>query len=190
MLPALRLSAVFAMAILLGGCRRHSDLPRLFPVPDATLVSQNATPVSLHALKGNVAVYDFIYTHCAGTCPIMTSSMRRVVAAVREPNVRFVSVSVDPARDTPEVLRSYAKMTGNDPRWLFLTAAPSVVSDLSEKGFKLAAVTGGGEAAQPLLHSSRFALADAGGTIRGYYDGTEPREVDRLIRDIQGLAAE
>src|SRR5262249_20880514 len=141
-------------------------------------------PVRLNDLHGHVVVYDFIYTHCAGTCPMMTSSLTQVVHRVAEPSVRFVSISVDPQRDTPAVLRDYAKQAGSDPRWIFMTGDPSVITSLSEKAFKLAAVTTQTNPSEGLLHSSRFVLADGSGTIRGYYDGLDRKDIDRLVHDI------
>ena len=111
---------LFAFALF--GCHHESDLPRLFPVPDTTLVAETGKPLNLRQLKGNVVVYDFIFTNCAGTCPMMTQQMRKLTRKIdKDAAVRFVSISVDPARDTPQVLRDYASRFRNDPRWTFLT---------------------------------------------------------------------
>lgn len=172
------------LAFLAAACQPEPELPRLFPVPDAKLIDERGQAVSLDSMKGSVTVYDFIFTHCTGTCPIMTNNMRELTAKVDgDAPVRFVSISVDPARDTPEVLASYARRVRNDPRWTFLTGDRAAIVDLSVKGFKLAAgdpMPGG----EPLLHSSRFAVADKTGTIRGYYDATDgnvPEEVARVV---------
>src|SRR5262245_48163984 len=96
------------LALIFGGCTHESDLPKLFPVPNAALIDENAKPVRLDANRGYVTVYDFIFTNCAGTCPMMTGTMRRLTAKVdKAARVRFVSISVDPQRDTPAVLRDY-----------------------------------------------------------------------------------
>jgi protein SCO1/2 len=163
------------------------DLPKLFPVPDAKLVDETGKPVSLASMKGSVTVYDFIFTSCTGTCPIMTNNMRELTPKIaKDVPVRFVSISVDPARDTPAVLADYAKRNRNDPRWTFLTGDRDEIVKLSVQGFKLAAgdpMPGG----EPLLHSSKFAVADRNGIIRGYYDatdGTVPEVVAKVVKQL------
>jgi len=175
---------VFAMA-----CAKPLDLPKLFPVPNASLVNERGEAVSLDGMKGNVTVYNFIFTHCTGTCPIMTNNMRALTPMIdKDAPVRFVSISVDPARDTPEVLARYATRVSNDPRWTFLTGRRDTIVDLSVKGFKLTAgdpMPGG----EPLLHSSKFAVADRQGVIRAYYEATEgqvPEEVARAVEQLLG----
>lgn len=171
-------------------CRPAPDLPKLFEVPNAQLVDETGKPLNLDALKGNVTVYDFIFTSCTGTCPIMTNNMRALTPKVDEDApVRFVSISVDPARDTPPVLAEYARRVRNDPRWTFLTGERQAILDLSVKGFKLAAgdpMPGG----EPLLHSSKFAVADKQGVIRAYYDATDGRVPEQVARAIEVLLDE
>ncbi|HYI08907.1 MAG TPA: SCO family protein [Thermoanaerobaculia bacterium] len=180
----MRRSFLALLALVLVSCQPKPDLPKLFPVPDAQLVDETGRTVSLGAMKGSVTVYDFIFTHCTGTCPIMTNNMRALTPKIaKDAPVRFVSISVDPARDTPEVLAAYAKSVRNDPRWTFLTGNRDDIVKLSVQGFKLSAGAPmpGGEA---LLHSSKFAVADKEGVIRGYYDatdGTVPEQVARVV---------
>ncbi len=175
------------MTLLLVACRHQSDLPKLFPVPNASLVNENGQRVNLVSNKGFVTVYDFIYTNCSGTCPMMTASMRRLTPKVpKGASVRFVSISVDPARDTPSKLRDYAQRVRNDDRWTFLTGDRKTIVDLSVNGFKLAAGDPG-PAGDPLLHSSKFAVADKSGMIREYYGGTDgdaPDHVAATVRDL------
>ena len=119
------------LLLLAFACRPTPELPKLFPVPDAKLVDETGKPVSLASMKGSVTVYDFIFTSCTGTCPIMTNNMRAVTGEIAaDAPVRFVSISVDPARDTPQVLAAYAKRVRNDPRWTFLTGDRQTVVDL------------------------------------------------------------
>ena len=178
----MRRSVFFLLALF--ACSPRPELPKLFPVPNASLIDETGKPVQLDSMKGSVTVYDFIFTSCAATCPIMTNNMRALTPRVeKDAPVRFVSISVDPARDTPQVLSDYARRVRNDPRWTFLTGDRQTIIDLSVKGFKLAAgdPAPGGEA---LLHSSRFAVADKHGVIRAYYDamdGTAPEQVAKVI---------
>jgi protein SCO1 len=181
--------AVVAL-LLLAACRQQLDLPQMFPVPNASLVDETGKRVQLDAMKGNVTIYNFIFTSCTGVCPIMTNNMRQLTPLVdKEAPVRFVSISVDPARDTPAVLARYAAAHRNDPRWTFLTGDRQTVVDLSVKGFKLAAgdPTPGGEA---LLHSSRFAVADKQGVIRGYFDATDGNVPEQVARAVEQLLEE
>jgi protein SCO1/2 len=187
-LRALR-SAVCAL-IFAFACRQHSDLPKLFPVPDAQLVDERGAPVALASMKGSVTVYDFIFTSCPGTCPIMTNNMRALTKQIdKDAPVRFVSISVDPTRDTPRVLADYARRMRNDDRWTFLTGKRDDIVKLSVAGFKLAAGDPG-PGGDPLLHSSKFAVADKEGVIRGYYDGADGSATDGVAKVVSELARE
>jgi protein SCO1/2 len=99
--------------------------------------------------------------------------------------VEFVSITVDPERDTPEVLTEYAERFGADTgRWHFLTGALPYIHDVAVTGFKV------GSMDDPLIHSERLILVGREGVIRGYYDGTEADSVLELSRDIAILAAQ
>ena len=174
-------------SLFLFACHDQSELPKLFPVPSAPLVNEQGKAFNLDANKGFVTVYDFIYTNCSGSCPMMTASMRRLTPKVpKDAKVRFVSISVDPARDTPQILRDYATHVRNDDRWTFLTGDRKTIVDLSVNGFKLAAGDPG-PGGDPLLHSAKFVVADKNGTIREYYGGTDgdaPEHVASTVRDL------
>jgi protein SCO1/2 len=183
--------ALLIALALLFSCHHDSGLPRLFPVPSDTLVAETGKPVALDAMKGSVTVYDFIFTSCAGTCPLMTAQMRKLTTKVaKDAPVRFVSISVDPSRDTPPVLAEYARRFRNDPRWTFLTGTKEQVIHLSVDGFKLAAGGAPQTAAEPLLHSSKFVVADKDGFIREYYGGTEGDAPEHVAATIKGLLRE
>jgi cytochrome oxidase Cu insertion factor (SCO1/SenC/PrrC family) len=181
---------LLAIAAFGSGCRHESSLPKLFPVPAVTLVSDRGRSVNLAQMKGYVTVYDFIFTNCSGTCPLMSSSMRALTRKVdRSAPVRFVSISVDPARDTPEVLRKYALRLRADDRWIFATGRRDDIVKLSVEGFKLA--TGAGlPGAEALLHSSKFVIADSNGVIREYCGATSPDAVDHVAKSVKDLVRE
>ena len=183
---------LLALALLAAACSHESDLPHLFAVPNAALVDENAKPVRLGANRGYVTVYDFIFTNCAASCPMMTATMRRLTTKVgKDAKVRFVSISVDPQRDTPAVLRGYAAKVRNDPRWLFLTGDRDAIVDLSVNGFKLAAAAGTPQPGEePLLHSVKFAVADKDGVIRDYYGATNDDAVEHVASVIDDLLRE
>ena len=183
----MRFKITLLLIPLFLACQHQSDLPKLFPVPNASLVDEQGRPVSLDSMKGSVTVYDFIFTNCSGICPIMSRNMAALTKKIPDDApVRFVSITVDPQRDTPEVLREYAKRYRNDDRWVFLTGDREAIVRLSVDGFKLGAgdPVPGGEA---LLHSSKFAVADKEGVIRQYYGGTDgdaPEEVAATVKDL------
>jgi cytochrome oxidase Cu insertion factor (SCO1/SenC/PrrC family) len=183
-----RLLTVITTLTLLGACHREASLPKLFPVPDALLVSETGKPLSLAELKGYVTVYDFIFTNCAGTCPLMTATMRRLTAKVaKDAKVRFVSISVDPERDTPAMLRAYAAKVRNDDRWLFLTGDRATIVSLSVNGFKLAAGGVGASPNESILHSAKFAIADQNGMIRDYYGAENEDAVEHVVKVVNEL---
>ena len=186
----MRRSLLALLLLALASCLSEPELPRLFAVPNAKLVDERGRAVTLDAMKGSVTVYDFIFINCSGTCPIMTNNMRRLTQKVaKDAPVRFVSISVDPARDTPAALAEYAKRVRNDPRWTFLTGERDAIVKLSVEGFKLTAgdpMPGG----EPLLHSSKFAVADKTGVIREYYGGTDGDAAEHVAQTVERLLEE
>ena len=186
----MRRSAVLLLLLVAVACQPKPDLPKLFPLPNARLVDETGRAVQLDSLKGSVVVYNFIFTNCTGICPIMTNNMRAVTPQVdKNAPVRFVSISVDPTRDTPAVLAAYAKRNRNDPRWTFLTGDAQTIVDLSVKGFKLAAGPPQ-QGSEAFLHSGKFAVADKEGVIRGYFEATDGTVADEVARAVEVLVDE
>lgn len=166
----------------------REEVPRLGPLPEFSLQDQRGQPVTLAGLKGRVWVADFIFTRCGGACPAMTARMARLRREVPD-ETAFVSFTVDPANDTPEVLARYAANFKADERWRFVTGPQKDLYALSTDGFKLAAMEvppsqQKGEGDGPFLHSSKFVLVDRFGEIRGYYDSTDEDHVKKLRADI------
>jgi cytochrome oxidase Cu insertion factor (SCO1/SenC/PrrC family) len=165
-------------------------------VPDFALVSQTGDSVHLADLAGQVWIGDFIFTNCASSCPMMTLQLQKLQAALAgETRVRLVSFSVDPERDTPAKLAEYAANYGADPeRWLFLTGEKAAIRSLSYHGFHLPTNDPTPEdlarGAEAVLHSTRFALVDPHGHIRGYYDGNDPAALDKLHTHVRRLIAD
>ena len=176
---------------IIAGCQKPVGLPIEGVVPDFQLIERSGMPFTRAELDGKIWIADFIFTNCAGTCPIMTSAMAEIQAALVEQkleDVMLVSISVDPERDTPEVLSAFANGYGADPaRWYFLTGDGEAIQKLSKEGFHLAAATGGGSADEPVIHSNRFVLVDRQANIRGYYDGTDEEAVKKLLNDLKNL---
>ena len=174
---------VLLCLIFITACSRKVDLPVMSTVPDFTLIERSSREVKNQDLAGKIWIADFVYTSCGGMCPIMTEKMRKLQDALPA-EVSLVSFSVDPEVDTPAVLTEYAKKYGADPnRWLFLTGSKESLYRLSKDGFKLAVEDSGGTELEPITHSSRFALIDRQGQIRGYYSMEDPSEMAHLIKD-------
>lgn len=152
-------------------------------ITDFELTNQTGSKTSLNDMKGKVWVADFIFTSCSGICPDMTKNLATVQHAfVDEPDVRFVSISVDPDKDTPEVLAAFAEKFGADPeRWNFLTGPKDYIKEISYQGFMI----GSGEVMTN--HSDKFILVDHQGDIRGFYTGTDMEDVARMNEDIRTL---
>jgi protein SCO1/2 len=116
--------------------------------------------------------------------------MSELQKPLEKTDVHLVSFSVDPAKDTPQVLRGYAeKLQAQPGRWDFLTGPQSTIYNLSRNGFKLAVSDGSEEKGIP-VHSTRMILVDRHGAIRGYYDATEPDAVTKLVADTTHLLRE
>src|SRR5215467_8383047 len=183
----MKLVTTILLSTLALSCNRASNLETLYPVPDFSLTDQTDQPVSLHELKGRVWVADFIFTNCGGTCPVMTEKMRKMQETL-PPDIRMVSFTVDPARDTSKALAAYAAEHGaTRERWLFLTGDKQALYDICIKGFKLPLQDDEGTPLEPITHSTRFVLVDKEGQIRGYYSGTEEEDLKRLAADAKGL---
>src|SRR6266446_1150404 len=119
--------------------RAGSDLPRLWEVPDFALIERSGPSVTKADLLGKVWIASVIFTRCVDECPLVSSHMARLQDAfAAEPDIRLVSITVDPAYDTPEVLTRYAQSFAAQPqRWLFLTGDKATIYRLVREGFRL-----------------------------------------------------
>ncbi len=156
-------------------------------VPEFQLVNQDGKNFGSADLHGKIWIADFIYTTCPGPCPMISSRMSELQKPLEKTDVHLVSFTVDPAKDTPQVLRTYAEKLQAEPsRWDFLTGRQSTIYNLSRNGFKLAVDQ---EKGVP-VHSTRMILVDRHGAIRGYYDAAEPDAVTKLVADTTHLLRE
>lgn len=192
-----------------GGSRDDQPLEGLQvfdTVPPFSLVERSGKPVTRDDLIGKVWIANFIYTHCPDTCPLQTAEMARLQSALTtETDLRLVSITVDPQRDTPAVLTQYANRYGADPnRWLFLTGEKAAIYHLAQDGFRLSVVdpeqkadgplfaptpafAHHGETEKQFLHSARFVLVDRQARIRGYYQSNDEESLQHLRRDARTL---
>lgn len=154
-------------------------------IPDFDLLNQDNIRVSKSSLNNTVYVFDFFFTRCGSICPKMTHQLTRVQEHFKlSKDFKIVSCSVDPEYDNTTVLKSYAKMFNSNLNvWSFVTGNKSVIYDLAISGFFLNAVENI-DSDEPFVHSDKLILVDNNHHIRGYYDGTNPEDVDKLIVEI------
>lgn len=178
-----------------GSAGRSGTLARGFagavgeaePAPDFALVDQDGRPVSLADLRGKTLLVDFIYTHCPGPCPILTGThvaLQRLLPEALQERVRFVSISLDPARDTPEAMRHYATARGVDlAHWSFLTGDGDTVADVLQRYGVGARPGENGE----IEHLVITYLIDAEGRIARRFAGLEHRP-ETLLAALEAVA--
>lgn len=160
-------------------------------IPDFSFTNQDGEKYSQEDLKGKIYVADFFFTTCPSICPIMKSQMLRIHEKYKgNDDVHIVSHSIDPTHDTVEVLRDYADRLDIDTRyWTFLTGEMDSIFKVAQEGYLVSAkedsLAPGG-----LLHSGAFILIDKERRIRGYYDGTEEEDVNKLMKDMDILLSE
>lgn len=183
--------AALLLASLAAGANGDAPagrLPTIGPAPDFSLTSQDGAPVALHDLRGKVVALTFIYTECADTCPLLTEKMAQVQEALGSEfgvRIAFVSITVDPQRDTPAVLKRYAESHGARlSGWSFLTGEPTSIRDVIRRYGVFAAGAADGEVDHTFLTS----LIDAGGYLRVQYMGVQ-FDPDELRRDLLSLVS-
>jgi protein SCO1/2 len=156
-------------------------------VPEFALLERAGKRSTLADMRGKVWIADFIYTTCTDTCPMQSATMAKLQEKFsNQSDLRFVSFSVDPERDTPEQLSRYAdRFKASADRWLFLTGEKEQITRLVQQGFRLsaAALTDANSKENVILHSPRFVLVDRKSQIRGYYDSREHAALERLNKD-------
>jgi protein SCO1 len=172
--------------VKVGGKTKYDTV--FHKIPSFSLTSQNGEPVTDKTFDNTLYVADFFYTKCPNVCPKMSSQLSRVQEAFEDvPMVKILSHSIDPDYDTVKVLNDYASMYGaKEGKWYFATGSKKEIYNLARNAYFVSATTGtGGE--EDFLHSEKFVLVDKDKHIRGYYDGTNQEDVDRLILEIKVL---
>jgi protein SCO1/2 len=174
----------------------ESEMDTVFQtIPAFQLTDENGKVFSSKALQGKIYIANFFFTRCGTICPKIASQVSRATDAfIQDPEIHFISISVDPNFDEPKKLLAYAKSFDADStRWSFLTGTKKEIYPLILKGFHVpladaseydAAIKNPDET---FIHSERLVLVDKAGVIRGFYDGTNKKEVDRMIMEIKVL---
>jgi len=180
----LKLLVPFSLIAFLSSCTDPANkLPNYGGVPDFSMTDSNGHTFDRKMLSGVVWVVDFIYTNCPAECPRMTSKMHQIAEQVQgEDNVGLLSISVDPARDTPAVLNNFAQRYGGaTAQWHFVTGTPETVHTLAYTTFHV------GDVIAKMEHSTKFILVDKRGEIRGYYSSFDPDSIRSMLKDIDAL---
>lgn len=157
-------------------------------IPDFQFTDQLERTVNSSEIKDKIWVVNFFFTSCPTICPKMTRNLQSFHDFVRDDvDIRILSFTVDPKRDTPARLKSYAdSFRVNHDSWLFLTGEKEDLYRLGNKGFLLsAAVIGADE--EDFIHSENIVLVDQNQQIRGFYNGTDPDCVNQILRDIKKI---
>lgn len=188
------LARLFLLGLL--SCPAHAHdalhdqrLPTIGVAPDFTLTSQDGAHVSLRGFRGKAVAITFIFASCTDTCPVLTTNMARVqdeLGPAFGSKIAFVSITVDPERDTPEVLKQYAENFGaNLNGWAFLTGDPATVRSVGRKYGVFARKTTAGDVDHIFLTS----LIDPKGILRVQYVGAR-FDLEEFRRDLLSLVDE
>jgi protein SCO1 len=155
------------------------------------LINQDNQLFSEIDLDGKIYVTDFFFTTCPTICPSMSAQMKRVHEKYKtSDDFVIVSHTVMPEIDSAEVLKAYASRYDADTeKWIFLTGDKKIIYDLARKSYFAATTEGEGDD-HDFIHTENFVLVDKEKRIRGFYDGTDAKDVDRLIKEIEILKRE
>jgi protein SCO1/2 len=164
-------------------------------IPNWKLTDENGVEFLGETLKGRIYVADFFFTRCESICPKMSTQLTRVQDVFSsEENVQLASFSVDPSHDSPEVMKEYAKKyDAKAGKWHFLTGTKTQIYPLAVKGYYVPVADASEydkavkNPDETFIHSEKLILIDKEGHIRGFYDGTNKKDVDRLILEIRVL---
>lgn len=191
------ISALLLTSFVLGACGpaapaiTPSDIAAVSKVAPFTLTDQDGAPFGADALTGKVWLVDFFFTSCPSFCPLLTGAMSTLAREFQtEPRLNFLSITVDPATDTPGVLRAFAEREKlPQQRWRLLTGKQEEIATVCEKSFLLAFGEANGESGD-ITHSSKLVLLDSSGNVRGYFDALDPAEQTKLRAAMRAVLAE
>jgi protein SCO1 len=160
-------------------------------ISDFSLVNQNGDTITQETYKDKIYVADFFFTTCQTICPIMTDHMYKIQKEIiNDDDVMLLSHSVTPKIDSVAQLKKYATKKGViDRKWNLVTGDKKQIYELARKSY-LAVKTQGNGDEYDMIHTENFLLIDKKRQIRGFYDGTNPEDIDRLLEDIKTLKEE
>ncbi|HEX9828330.1 MAG TPA: SCO family protein [Flavobacteriaceae bacterium] len=167
------------------------DTRKYHTIADFSLINQNGKTITQDDYKDKIYVADFFFTTCQTICPIMTDNMAEIQEQILNDNeVMLLSHSVTPEIDSVEQLKRYSKEKGVlDEKWNLVTGDKKQIYDLARKSYMAVKTMGNGDQ-YDMIHTENFMLIDKKRQIRGYYDGTKPEDIARLLNDIKILKKE
>ena len=160
-------------------------------IADFTLINQNGETITQDSFKDKIYVADFFFTTCQTICPIMTDHMKDIQEELKyDRDILLLSHSVTPEIDSVAQLKKYALEKGvMDSKWNLVTGDKKQIYELARKSY-LAVKTDGDGGPYDMIHTENFMLVDKKKQIRGFYDGTNPEDIERLLDDIDILKGE
>jgi protein SCO1/2 len=160
-------------------------------VADFKLINQNGEIVTQEDYEDKIYVTDFFFTRCMTICPVMTNNMGKLQEVFKnDDDIKFLSLSVTPEMDSIPILKEYALKKGViDAKWNITTGDKKHIYELARKSY-FAVLDEGDGGLQDFIHTENFILVDNKRQIRGFYDGTDSKDIERLILDIKILQNE
>ncbi|HKJ07233.1 MAG TPA: SCO family protein, partial [Flavobacteriaceae bacterium] len=160
-------------------------------ISNFTLINQNGDTITYADYENKIYVADFFFTRCTTICPVMTNNMGILQEEfLNDDDVKLLSHSVTPVMDSVPILNAYANTRGVDAKkWNITTGPKKHIYELARKSY-FAVLDEGDGGLQDFIHTENFVLVDKKKRIRGFYDGTDLKEIDRLITDIKLLQKE
>ncbi len=160
-------------------------------IADFELINQNGKTVTHENFNGKIYVADFFFTTCPTICISMTDNLLKVQKEIQNnPNILLISHSVTPKIDSVTQLKKYAIEKGvNDKKWHLVTGDKKEIYKLARKSYLVVKDEGDGGPFD-MIHTENFILVDPDKRIRGFYDGTDSKEIKRLLLEIKILNSE
>lgn len=198
-----KITFLFLSCLLISCAPKQEKLPFLGnPIVNGTdivhpkisnfsFIDQNNALVTNKTFDNKIYIADFIFLSCPTICPKMNVEMKKVYDAYKDnPEVSFLSHTIDPKNDTTEKLKDYSNsLKIDDAKWRFVNGNRDSIYSIATKSYFTTAYP---DAKEPggYVHGGGLLLVDKNRHIRGVYDGTDPKETERLIIDIKNLSEE
>lgn len=185
---------VIDLSALMGQSKPVPDAGMWDPegIEDFAFTNSDGRTITRADLLGRPWAICFVFTKCLGPCPTVTRQMRMLQDRLKDADIRLVTLTVDPARDTPEVLAKYAKLNGADPeRWFFLTGDQTEIYGLIHRSFKMPVQEVEGPDRKEgfeVIHSTNVMLVDENGVVRGKFNAAKEPEMAQLRRELEARA--
>lgn len=186
---------VINISDLMNQAKPETDVPLWDPngIEDFSFTNCDGRTITKADLLGKPWAICFVFTKCLGPCPVVTRQLKGLQDRLKDANIKLVTLTVDPARDTPETLLDYAKMNGADlNRWYFLTGDQTEIYGLIHRSFRMFVQEVTDQTRQEgfeIIHSTNVMLVDADGVVRGKFNAAKDEEMVSLRKELIKLAS-